>query len=317
MLVCGARFAGLAAARALVARGAAQVLVTDQNPPAEPLPDGADFVGDLTELPDGIELVVTSPGWRPSHVLFVEAVARGIEVIGEVEFAWRLRGSDAPPWLALTGTNGKTTTVRMLESILQADGRRAIAVGNVGVSIIDAVLAGSDYDVLAVELSSFQLYWSSTVHPLAGAILNLAPDHLDWHGTMAEYVAAKAKIWNSDVAIANADDRGGARSCSSDSTGRRARSTFTLRRTGRRPARRASTAFLADASVRSARRCCRRRRRSARAVVHNVANALAASALALAYGVATRRDRGRAAGIRARPAPQSTAGHGRRSRLRR
>jgi UDP-N-acetylmuramoylalanine--D-glutamate ligase len=205
VLVCGARFAGLAATRALVGRGA-RVVLSDRVEPAATLPAGVDLVPELSEIPAGIDLVVTSPGWRPSHPVFASAAEQGLDVIGEVELAWRLRGPDAPPWLAVTGTNGKTTTVRMLESILLRAGRSAIAVGNVGVSIIDAVLAGNAYDVLAVELSSFQLYWSSSVRPLAGAILNLAPDHLDWHESMADYGAAKARIWAAEVAIANHDD---------------------------------------------------------------------------------------------------------------
>src|SRR3954469_9395978 len=118
VLVCGARFAGQAAARALLARGA-RVLITDRTRPAglaEVITAGAEFVGELTTLPD-VDLVVTSPGWRPDHPLFAAAAARGTEILGEVEFAWRLRGADAADWLLVTGTNGKTTTVRMLESI--------------------------------------------------------------------------------------------------------------------------------------------------------------------------------------------------------
>ncbi|MCW2605226.1 MAG: UDP-N-acetylmuramoylalanine/D-glutamate ligase, partial [Pseudonocardiales bacterium] len=155
----------------------------------------------------GTDIVVTSPGWRPDHPLLAQALAAGLPVHGEAELAWRLRGADgsAPaPWLVITGTNGKTTTVHMLEAMLLAAGRRAIAVGNVGVSLIEAVMAGSGpsgYDVLAVELSSFQLHWSTTIVPAAGALLNLAPDHLDWHGTMAEYGAAKAKALIGPVAV--------------------------------------------------------------------------------------------------------------------
>ena len=130
----------------------------------------------------------------------------GIPVWGEVELAWQLRDPAGAPWLAVTGTNGKTTTVRMLESILLAAGRRARAVGNVGVSIIDAVTASPPYDVLAVEVSSFQLHWSQSVRPAAGALLNLAPDHLDWHGSMPAYVEAKTRVWAAPVAVANVDD---------------------------------------------------------------------------------------------------------------
>jgi UDP-N-acetylmuramoylalanine--D-glutamate ligase len=282
VLVCGARFAGLAAVRALLAHGA-HVLVTDRGRPSEPLPDGVTFLGELTDLPADVDLVVTSPGWPPAHPLFAAAAAAGIDVIGEVEFAWRLRGRDAAPWLALTGTNGKTTTVRMLEAILRADGRRALAVGNVGVSIIDAVLAGSDYDVLAVELSSFQLYWSTTVRPLAGAVLNLAPDHLDWHGSMAGYAAAKARIWTAGVAIANADDPAVMRLLATAAPAGE-QVTFTLHEPGSGQLG-VRAAQLVDAAFASAPEVLLAAAEIRPSGPHNVANALAASALARAYGV--------------------------------
>jgi UDP-N-acetylmuramoylalanine--D-glutamate ligase len=208
VLVCGARLAGQAAAHALLAAGA-QVVLTDRARPAgidDLVADGAVFGGDLAELPAGTSLVVTSPGFAPSHPLFADAARRGVEVIGELEFAWRLRATAPADWLVVTGTNGKTTTVRMLESMLAAAGLRARAVGNVGVSIIDAVRDPAGYDVLAVEASSYQLHWSSTMRPRAGALLNLAPDHLDWHGSMAAYEQAKTAVWRAEVAIGNADD---------------------------------------------------------------------------------------------------------------
>jgi UDP-N-acetylmuramoylalanine--D-glutamate ligase len=207
VLVCGGRVAGAAVARALAERGA-DVSVTDRVRPPEldaALTAGARFVGEIDAVAPGTDLVVASPGWRFDAPLFVDARAAGIEVLGEVELAWRLRGPDAAPWLGVTGTNGKTTTVRMLEAILRAGGRRALAVGNVGLPVIDAVLS-DDYDVLAVELSSYQLTWSTTVAPVAAAVLNLAPDHLDWHGSMDAYATAKAAIWAGRVALGNADD---------------------------------------------------------------------------------------------------------------
>ena len=106
----------------------------------------------------------------------------------------------------MTGTNGKTTTVRMLEAILRAAGRRALAVGNVGVPLIDAVVAVPPYDTLAVELSSQQLHFAQSLAPAAGALLNLAPDHLDWHGSFEAYADAKATIWRGGTAIYNIDD---------------------------------------------------------------------------------------------------------------
>ncbi|WP_022916935.1 UDP-N-acetylmuramoyl-L-alanine--D-glutamate ligase [Ruania albidiflava] len=158
---------------------------------ADPHPDRLAERALLTE-PD---LVVTSPGWNPRTPLLARARA---EVISEVELAWRI----APPgirWLTLTGTNGKTTTVGMLASILAAHGWQAPAVGNVGTPIAATVLAARSaerpLDALAVELSSFQLHYTRTLVPLAAACLNVDADHLDWHGSMNAYVAAKARIY--------------------------------------------------------------------------------------------------------------------------
>jgi UDP-N-acetylmuramoylalanine--D-glutamate ligase len=147
--------------------------------------------------------VVTSPGWRPDSPLLVAARAAGIEVIGDVELAWRL--AERPVWLGVTGTNGKTTTVGMLAGILRAVGVDAVACGNIGLPVIDAVLAG--HAVLAVELSSFQLHWQSSVRPRASVVLNVAEDHLDWHGSLDAYAADKAKVYaGSATAVFNADD---------------------------------------------------------------------------------------------------------------
>src|SRR6202044_562101 len=108
-------------------------------------------------VPGGTSLVVTSPGLRPDTPLLAGAVAAGIEVVGDVELAWRLRpaipGGGRQQWLAVTGTNGKTTTVLMLACMLTAAGYRAMAVGNVGMSVVDAVTAADPCPVLAVELS--------------------------------------------------------------------------------------------------------------------------------------------------------------------
>ena len=208
VLVCGVGVAGSSAARALLPR-AARVLLTATTR-GEAVDDlvagGAEWLGPLTEVPAPVGLVVASPGLRPTDPLLADAAARGIPVWGEVELAWRLRGPDAAPWLALTGTNGKTTTVHMLESMLRAGGLRAVAVGNVGDPLIDAVLARPPYDALAVELSSQQLHFAPSLAPAAGAILNLAEDHLDWHGTFEAYAQAKAQVWRGDVAIGNLDD---------------------------------------------------------------------------------------------------------------
>jgi UDP-N-acetylmuramoylalanine--D-glutamate ligase len=128
-------------------------------------------------------------------------------VIGEPELAWRVRPPGAAPWLAVTGTNGKTTTVGMAESILRAAGLRTVAAGNVGTPLLAAVLASPAYDVIAVELSSFQLHWSRDLAPEAGALLNIAEDHLDWHGSLDAYAQAKAAVWRGNgCGVYNADD---------------------------------------------------------------------------------------------------------------
>uniref|UniRef100_UPI001FE4F0CB Mur ligase family protein n=1 Tax=Pseudonocardia nigra TaxID=1921578 RepID=UPI001FE4F0CB len=206
VLVAGAGVSGLAAAAALVDVGA-RVTVTDAVPTRlADLPPGAEPGGDPDAIPPGTALVVTSPGRRPDHPLVAAAAAAGVPLVGEPELAWWLGQArpNPPVWLAVTGTNGKTTTVGMLAAILRAAGRDAVAGGNIGYPVVDAVRAG--HEVLAVELSSFQLHWSPSVRPAAGCVLNVADDHLDWHGSMAAYAAAKAQVLLGPVAVAGADD---------------------------------------------------------------------------------------------------------------
>ncbi|MFD7657586.1 UDP-N-acetylmuramoyl-L-alanine--D-glutamate ligase [Actinosynnema sp. NPDC059797] len=209
VLVAGAGVTGRSVVEALLAAGAS-VTVTDASADRlaalEQLTPGVALVPGLAAPPAGVDLVVTSPGWRPGGPLFTAAAAAGVEVIGEVELAWRmgLELADPPAWLAVTGTNGKTTTVGMLESVLRAAGIDAVACGNVGLPVVDALLAG--HRVLAVELSSFQLHWSPSVRPFAGVLLNLAEDHLDWHGGFEAYARAKAGVLTGEVAVGNADD---------------------------------------------------------------------------------------------------------------
>jgi len=212
VLVAGVGVSGSAVARALLDLDA-RVTVVDggdgerQRAAADALRrSGAQVrLGDDQTLVEA-DLVVATPGMRLDHPLFVAARESGIEVIGEPELAWRLRGPDAAPWLGVTGTNGKTTTVGMLEAILRATGLRTVAAGNVGLPLVEAVRTDPSYDVLAVEMSSQQLAWSPSPRFAAGALLNIAEDHLDWHDTMADYLAAKTRIWSGGVAIGNADD---------------------------------------------------------------------------------------------------------------
>ncbi|MBZ5736813.1 UDP-N-acetylmuramoyl-L-alanine--D-glutamate ligase [Nocardioides mangrovi] len=160
---------------------------------------GADVrlgAGTTSTLPDDVDLLVTSPGWRPDAPLLAQARARGIPIWGEVELAWRLRDPNHDtPWLCVTGTNGKTTTVQMLESILRAGGLRTVAAGNVGLPIVEAVMDPEPYDVLAVELSSFQLHYTDSMSAESAAVLNVAEDHLDWYSSMGDYAADKGRIY--------------------------------------------------------------------------------------------------------------------------
>ncbi|MFD5325038.1 UDP-N-acetylmuramoyl-L-alanine--D-glutamate ligase [Streptomyces sp. NPDC127092] len=214
--VAGLGVSGIPAARVLHGLGAVVTVVNDGDDErsraqaAELEAEGITVrLGDGATLPPGTELIVTAPGWKPDKPLFRAAEAAGVEIWGDVELAWRLRGPDAAPWLAVTGTNGKTTTVRMLASILEAAGLRTAAVGNIGVSLLDAVLGEEKYDVLAVELSSYQLHWAPSLRAHSAAVLNLAPDHLDWHGSMEAYAADKGRIYegNRVACVYNVADR--------------------------------------------------------------------------------------------------------------
>lgn len=145
-----------------------------------------------------IDVVVTSPGWRPDQPLLAEAAEKNIPVWGDIELAWRVReraGRRTARWVVLTGTNGKTTVATMAESMAKAAGLDAVAVGNVGTPILDAIRYPDGFDLLIVELSSFQLHWTHHIEPEASVVLNLAEDHLDWHGGFENYIADKAKIY--------------------------------------------------------------------------------------------------------------------------
>jgi UDP-N-acetylmuramoylalanine--D-glutamate ligase len=153
-------------------------------------------------------LVVTSPGFSPTAPVPAAAASSGVPVWGDVELAWRLDASGhyGPPrrWLAVTGTNGKTTTTSMLQAMLTSAGLRSKLCGNIGSPVLDVLREPAD--LLAVELSSFQLHWAPSVRPEAGVVLNIAEDHLDWHGTLADYAADKARVLTGRVAVAGLDD---------------------------------------------------------------------------------------------------------------
>ena len=159
-------------------------------------------------------LVITSPGWQPNHPMLLAALAHGARVMGEIEFSFIHdqreveQGRSAKRyWIGVTGTNGKTSTVGMVESIFKAAGKRAIACGNVGTPVIEVLTSSDFYEFLIVELSSFQLHWTSTLQLDAAALLNIDDDHLDWHGNFDNYLKAKLKIFNGvQHVIINGDD---------------------------------------------------------------------------------------------------------------
>ncbi|MGB3481761.1 MAG: UDP-N-acetylmuramoyl-L-alanine--D-glutamate ligase [Mycobacterium sp.] len=211
VLVVGAGVTGRAVLKALAPLGVVADLTDDRRGALEPFaeqgvpvlgPDAA--VAGITEYC----LVVTSPGLPPTSPVLTAAAAAGIPVWGDVELAWRLdrSGRFGPPrrWLVVTGTNGKTTTTSMLQAMLTAAGRRSLLCGNIGDPVLDVLEQPSE--LLAVELSSFQLWWSSSLRPEAGVVLNVAEDHLDWHGSMEHYIRAKARVLAGRVAVVGLDD---------------------------------------------------------------------------------------------------------------
>ncbi|CAM5244591.1 UDP-N-acetylmuramoylalanine--D-glutamate ligase OS=Streptomyces alboniger OX=132473 GN=murD PE=3 SV=1 [Streptomyces alboniger] len=251
-------------------------------------------LGDGATLPQGTELIVTTPGWKPDKPLFAAAAQAGVPVWGDVELAWRLRGRggrEAAPWLAVTGTNGKTSTVQMLASILKAAGLRTAAVGNIGVSLLDAVLGDEQYDVLAVELSSYQLHWAPSLRAHSAAVLNLAPDHLDWHGSMEAYAADKGHIYegNQVACVYNVADKATEDLVREADVEEGCRAVgFTLGTPGPSQLGVVEGILVDRAFVEN-------RQKNAQELAeisdvnppapHNIANALAAAALARAYGV--------------------------------
>ena len=237
VVVFGLGVTGFSVADTLAELGA-DVLVVAEKADAEHL-DILDVLGvahvtgsDASGLPAAAlafapQLIVTSPGVRPEHELLLWASAQGIPVWVDIDLAWRLRDKTdrVAEWFCVTGTNGKTTTVQLLEAMLNSGGLRAAACGNIGTPILDVLRDPIGFDAIVVELSSFQLHYLGEIEPHSSAVLNVAEDHLDWHGSMASYSAAKAKVYENvkhacvynvaDLAtermVENADVREGAR----------------------------------------------------------------------------------------------------------
>jgi UDP-N-acetylmuramoylalanine--D-glutamate ligase len=205
ILILGAGVTGSALAHSLTRRGATVAIADDK----EILDSNFDTV-----LSDDVDVhewesAIVSPGWKPTHPLIEKFVAAGIPLTNEIDFAWKIKQEEVPNqrWFALTGTNGKTTTVEMTAAAMRAGGLHATACGNVGDTVIEAVESRDKFDVLVLELSSFQIHWMQSAQFTASAILNIADDHTDWHGTFEEYARTKISLLDSSsTGILNADD---------------------------------------------------------------------------------------------------------------
>lgn len=178
-------------ATALAERGAAVTVVDSDQSSAQ----GA------SALPRGLTLLVTTSEAPPTAPLLAEAAGRGIEIIGAVELAWRLRGPRSAPWLVLTGSDGAEIAGRLLTSILTAAGRTTGSG-----TVLSSVLSPEPVDAIVVPISSIELHWSSTIRPHIGLLLNLRAGRTEWHGSFQEYALTKGRVFDADTSIGNADD---------------------------------------------------------------------------------------------------------------
>ena len=195
--VLGAGVTGTAVLDFLVTRGINADIFDEKAPNAK------------RTVEDSYDLAIVSPGWRLDNPLVVALQSVGCELLSEIDFAWKVKEELAPDqkWIALTGTNGKTTTIQMVQSIFDYSSLSGIACGNVGEPVISVLNSGDSYDYLALELSSFQLEWSQYAKYEAVALLNIAPDHIDWHGSFDQYAAAKLRLLDaSEIAVINGED---------------------------------------------------------------------------------------------------------------
>jgi len=214
--VLGAGLSGAAAALLLQSEGA-NVTVLDSADEKKLLRSTLDNLRaqgvhvicgpDADRNSDKFDFVVASPGIDPASALGRNFWSRGVDIIGELELGWR---SCETPVIAVTGTNGKTTTTEMLAQMLNQCGQKTIACGNIGKPLSEVAREKIKYDVLTVEVSSFQLETVRTFHPSIALWLNFAPDHLDRYRSVAEYRAAKLRLFENqttdDVAIVNASE---------------------------------------------------------------------------------------------------------------
>jgi len=205
ILILGAGVTGLVVARSLSKRRALISIADDQISAV----DGFDVAPSQSYDVKNFDAVIVSPGWRPDHPLISNAILAGIKIMNEIDLAWSLRAEIAPTqrWIALTGTNGKTSTVELTAAMLREGGISAVACGNVGTTVLESVESSENCDVLVLELSSFQLHWLREATFVAAAILNIAADHVDWHGSFESYAEAKMSILDrASTGVFNAGD---------------------------------------------------------------------------------------------------------------
>jgi UDP-N-acetylmuramoylalanine--D-glutamate ligase len=215
ILVIGLGKTGIASARFLAGKGAV-VLVTDEKPLSE-LKDAISALGNAyancefckyePDILARVDMIIPSPGVPPSNILLVEAVNKKIPILSEIELAYRFL---KPPMIAITGTNGKTTTTTLIGKLLARGGKKAFVGGNIGNPLIGYVDGKQDDDYAVVEVSSFQLQWIQYFHPFISILLNTTCDHVNYHGSFEAYRMTKERIFEnqekSDLAILNADE---------------------------------------------------------------------------------------------------------------
>ncbi len=217
ILIIGMGKTGVAAATFSGRRGA-RLAVTDEKPAAVwgdalAAVTGAGLAPEVRPYApaalDGVDLVVPSPGVAPANPLLVEAGARGIPILSELELAARYLRR---PMIAITGTNGKTTVTTLVGDLLQASGKTVFVGGNIGRPLIGFADGPQEEETAVVEVSSFQLQWTETFRPAIGILLNVTCDHVDYHGSFSAYREAKERLFArqepGDLAILNADDPG-------------------------------------------------------------------------------------------------------------
>ena len=295
ILILGLGRSGVAAARyaaTLVTRGRARsVTLLDgaTSPQVEAVAEELRVLGVIVELgvsevQGSFDVCVASPGIPPHAALMRSACSSVDHVISEIEFAFL---ESSQPWIAITGTNGKTTTTALTTHLLQAGGIAARAVGNIGSPAIAAVGQSDKDEVLVAEVSSFQLSLTQSFHPMVAVLLNITPDHLDWHGSLGAYSADKIRVFANltpeDLAVIDADDAGSA--VQIESIAERGVPVTRVSLSGRHALGATVVDGVLVLETRAGEvRLCRADQLQIRGA-HNVSNALAAAAAAHALGV--------------------------------